>query len=69
MLNLLFALLEVDFGLMRSRTPYYEVYTIKQKTANGWGKVMQDSDPAAKAIRSHWSGATSKQVSPRPADR
>ena len=63
MLNLLFALLELDYGLMRARTPYYEVYTIKQKSAPGWSKVMLDQDPSAKVIRSHWTGKTSHQVS------
>lgn len=65
MLNLLFALLELDYGLVRSRTPYYEVATIKQKSPAGWAKILGDTDPAAKAIRSRWTGASNKQVSGR----
>lgn len=66
MLSLLFALLELDYGVLRARTPYFEVYTIKQKTPAGWAKVLGDTDVAAKAIRSNWTGSTSKQVSELP---
>jgi len=36
---------------------------VKQKSAAGWGKVLGDTDPAAKAVRSGWTGSASKQVS------
>ena len=62
MLNLLFALLELDYGLMRARTPYYEVYTIKQKSSAGWSEILSQTDPFATAIRAHWTGAANKQV-------
>jgi hypothetical protein len=35
MLNLLFALLELDYGLLRARTPFYEIYNIKKKDEAG----------------------------------
>ncbi|KAH9858087.1 ATP-dependent DNA helicase [Lenzites betulinus] len=53
-LNLSYAQLELDYGYIRATTPYYSVYDISKKTADGWAKVMADNSPPAKAIRSYW---------------
>lgn len=53
MLSLLFALLELDYSLLRARTPYYEIYNIKPK-GNGLRKVLADDSHSAKAVRAQW---------------
>lgn len=54
MLNILFAILELDYGLLRARTPFYEIYNIEKKSAGGWEKVEKDSSAVAQAIRAGW---------------
>ncbi|KAI0825027.1 ATP-dependent DNA helicase [Trametes gibbosa] len=53
-LNLSYAQLELDYGYIRATTPYYSLYDLSSKTADGWAKVMADNSPAAKAIRTYW---------------
>jgi hypothetical protein len=53
-LNLLFALLERDYGLLRAQTPFYEIYNIKPKSDRGWGSILNDDSRTANAIRKHW---------------
>jgi hypothetical protein len=54
MLNLLFALLELDYGLLRAVTPYYELYALSAKAADGLDKVRQDTSVEGKAINKYW---------------
>ncbi|KAK4687262.1 hypothetical protein P7C73_g2871, partial [Tremellales sp. Uapishka_1] len=61
MLNLLYAILELDYELLRARTPFYEVYTLKFK-GNGLQKVTADDSQAAIAIKANWKGASSRVV-------
>lgn len=52
-LTILYAILELDFGLLRAVTPFYSSFSIKP--SEQWAKiVMKDSSPAGNAIRSHW---------------
>ncbi|KAI0651958.1 ATP-dependent DNA helicase [Trametes meyenii] len=53
-LNLCYAQLELDYGYIRAITPFYSIYDISSKSANGMQKVMADNSPAAKAIRTYW---------------
>ncbi|KAI0669791.1 ATP-dependent DNA helicase [Trametes maxima] len=53
-LNLCYAQLELDYGYIRAITPFYSIYDISSKSANGMQQVMADNSPAAKAIRTHW---------------
>lgn len=53
-LNLLYAQLELDYNYIRAVTPFYSVYDISSKTADGLKKVMASTSPAAKAIRTYW---------------
>lgn len=54
MLGLLYAQLELDYGYIRAITPFFSVYDISARSANGWQKVMTDESVAAVAIRTHW---------------
>nr|VWO96695.1 Pre-mRNA-splicing ATP-dependent RNA helicase PRP28 (EC [Ganoderma boninense] len=54
-LNLCYAQLELDYGYIRATTPFFSIYDISQRDANGWSKVLGNSSPAAKAIRTYWS--------------
>lgn len=52
-LTILYAVLELQFGLIRAVTPFYSSFTIKPTAA--WSSVvMADQSTAAKAIRSQW---------------
>ncbi|KAI0698422.1 ATP-dependent DNA helicase [Cerioporus squamosus] len=53
-LGLLYAQLELDYGYIRAVTPFYSIYDISSRNAEGWRKVMSDSSPAAVAIRTNW---------------
>ena len=62
-LNLSYAQLELDHGYIRATTPFYSIYDISSRNADGWGVVTSDQSPAAKAIRTYWkSKASSHQV-------
>ncbi|PIL31850.1 transporter [Ganoderma sinense ZZ0214-1] len=54
-LNLCYAQLELDYGYIRATTPFFSIYDISQRDANGWSKVLANSSAAAKAIRTYWS--------------
>ncbi|KII93915.1 hypothetical protein PLICRDRAFT_88210 [Plicaturopsis crispa FD-325 SS-3] len=53
-LGLCYAQLELDYGYIRAVTPYYSVYDISERTAEGWRKVMADQSAPAKAVRNYW---------------
>ncbi|KAI0639508.1 ATP-dependent DNA helicase [Trametes polyzona] len=53
-LNLCYAQLELDYGYIRATTPFYSIYDISSKSADGWSEVLADNSPAAKAIRTYW---------------
>ncbi|KAI0321730.1 ATP-dependent DNA helicase [Amylostereum chailletii] len=53
-LNLCYAQLELDFKYIRAITPYYSVYDISSRSAQGWQKVLSSMSPAAKTIRQYW---------------
>ncbi|KZT30636.1 ATP-dependent DNA helicase [Neolentinus lepideus HHB14362 ss-1] len=53
-LNLCYAQLELDYNYLRAVTPFYSVYTLSQRTATGWNKVLSDTSDAAKAIKGSW---------------
>ena len=54
MLGLLYAQLELDYGYIRAITPFFSIYDISGRTADGWKKVMADASRAAQAIRTYW---------------
>ncbi|TBU63841.1 ATP-dependent DNA helicase [Dichomitus squalens] len=59
-LNLCYAQLELDYGYIRATTPFYSIYDISRCDENGWSKVLADSSPAAKAIRTYWTSKGTK---------
>ncbi|ORY25849.1 ATP-dependent DNA helicase [Naematelia encephala] len=54
MLNILFALMELDYGLLRATTPFYEIYKITPKDARAWTRAQADNGKAAVAVRKCW---------------
>lgn len=55
-LGILYALLELQFELLRAVTPFYSTYTLKP--AQYWTNVTSDKSAAAVAIRKHWKQGT-----------
>ncbi|KAF7320065.1 hypothetical protein MKEN_00790800 [Mycena kentingensis (nom. inval.)] len=53
-LNLLYAYLELEFGLLRAVTPFYSVYEIIPIGENGRSKIMYDNSTDAVTIRTCW---------------
>ncbi|GAA5936353.1 hypothetical protein JCM3775_006476 [Rhodotorula graminis] len=56
-LSLLYALLELQQGLLRATTPFYSSYQLKPSSSNPSAfktKVENDKSPEAVAIRAHW---------------
>ncbi|GAA5876265.1 hypothetical protein JCM16303_007075 [Sporobolomyces ruberrimus] len=55
-LSLLYANLELQFGLIRAVTPYYSTYTIKPIPSSpaGFQEILKQQTPAAEAIRKTW---------------
>ena len=54
MLSLLFALLELDYGLLRAVTPYYEVFALSEKQPGGLEKCKQDTSDVGRLINQCW---------------
>ena len=54
MLNLLYASLELDFNYILSTTPYYSIYDITSRSADGFEKLTNDKTPIAIIIRRYW---------------
>ncbi|KAF8846312.1 ATP-dependent DNA helicase [Paxillus ammoniavirescens] len=53
-LGLCYAQLELDYNYIRAITPFYSVYDLSSRTADGWGKVLADDSDAAKTIKMYW---------------
>ncbi|GAA5835323.1 hypothetical protein JCM5353_006734 [Sporobolomyces roseus] len=55
-LSLLYANLELQFGLIRAVTPFYTTYQIKPSSSNppAFQQVLKQNTPAAEAIRRTW---------------
>ncbi|GAA5970643.1 hypothetical protein JCM11641_007383 [Rhodosporidiobolus odoratus] len=56
-LSLLFAILELQFGLLRATTPFYATYQLRGSAnrPSGFQEVLlSDQTPEAQALRQHW---------------
>ncbi|KIJ21817.1 hypothetical protein PAXINDRAFT_165198 [Paxillus involutus ATCC 200175] len=53
-LGLCYAQLELDYNYIRAITPFYSVYDLSSRSADGWGKVLADNSDAAKTIKMYW---------------
>lgn len=55
-LGLLYAQLELQCEMLRSVTPFYTTFTLKEDPSNpdGWRMLMADKSTEAMAIRKHW---------------
>ncbi|GAA5876287.1 hypothetical protein JCM1840_003607 [Sporobolomyces johnsonii] len=55
-LSLLFASLELQFGLLRAVTPFYQTYTLKPSEANPslFQQVVESNTPEGKSMRNTW---------------
>ncbi|KAF7306860.1 hypothetical protein MIND_00478200 [Mycena indigotica] len=53
-LNLLYAQLELEFGIIRAITPFYSIYNITPRDGNGLKKIMSDDSFDAVTIRANW---------------
>ncbi|PBL01411.1 ATP-dependent DNA helicase [Armillaria gallica] len=58
-LGLCYAQLELQHKYIRAVTPFYEIYEITFRDAEGMKQVKTDSSKAAKAIRANWQSKTS----------
>ncbi|GAA5925627.1 hypothetical protein JCM1841_004791 [Sporobolomyces salmonicolor] len=59
-LSLLFANLELQFGLLRAVTPFYQTYTLKPTEANPslFQRVVDSNTPEGESIRNTWKAGT-----------
>ena len=58
-LGLLYATLELQFGLLRATTPFYSQYALKpSKESHRFKEIESDSSPIAKVIRNYWKKGT-----------
>ncbi|GAA5948668.1 hypothetical protein JCM3765_004967 [Sporobolomyces pararoseus] len=59
-LSLLYANLELQFGLIRAVTPFYSSYTVKPlpSSPHTFQEILNQSTPAAQAIRANWKKGT-----------
>lgn len=46
--------MELDYNYIRAITPFYSVYDLSSRSADGWGKVLADNSDAAKTIKMYW---------------
>ncbi|KAG7450790.1 ATP-dependent DNA helicase [Guyanagaster necrorhizus] len=58
-LGLCYAHLELQHKYIRAVTPFYEIYDITFRDADGMKQVKTDASPAAKAIRANWQSKAS----------